>query len=73
MTSPELINQCQPRSIPNYLKTLSTSNWNMDLFNSFSGEGKTCCGYTQRKSSMTREESQPQTQPIHEVNTRTQT
>jgi len=42
-------------------------------FVSFSGEGTTCRGYTQRKISMTREGSQPQTQPTHEVNNRTQT
>ena len=71
MTPPELIN----------MRALKYSQLLEDTFHiklehgfvSFSGEGSTCCGYTQRKTSMNREESQPQTQPTHEVNARTQT
>ena len=63
MTSPELINL----SASKYSQLLEDT-FHIELehgFVSFSGEGTTCCGYTQRKTSMTRKGSQPQTQPPH--------
>ena len=69
MTSPELINL----SASKYSQLLEDT-FHIKLehgFVSFSGEGTTCCEYTQRKTSMTREGSQPQTQPTHEVNAST--
>ena len=63
MTSPELINL----SASKYSQLLEDT-FNIKLehgFVSFSGEGTTGCGYTQRETSMTREGSQPQTQLPH--------